>query len=69
MSQPDFDDPDLPLANLFAAWPDMAQVFMDKRMLCPGCLIAPFHAISDACLEYNLDEDAFREDLQARIKP
>lgn len=69
MPQPNFDDPDLPLTELFTEWPDMAESFMQRRMLCPGCLIAPFHAITDACLEYDLDEGAFREELQARIKP
>jgi len=67
MSQPDFDDPELPLSELFTAWPDMAGVFMDRRMLCPACLIAPFHAITDACLEYDLDEEAFRAELRDRL--
>ncbi len=67
MSQPDFDDPELPLSELFTAWPDMAGVFMDRRMLCPACLIAPFHAITDACLEYDLDEGAFRAELRDRL--
>ncbi len=67
MSKPDFDDPNLPLSELFAAWPEVASVFFDLRMLCPGCPVAPFHAITDACLEYDLDEDAFRAELTARI--
>ena len=67
MSKPDFDDPNLPLSELFAAWPEVASVFFEHRMLCPGCPIAPFHAITDACLEYDLDEDAFRAELSARI--
>ena len=67
MSKPDFDDPNLPLSELFAAWPEVASVFFYRRMLCPGCPIAPFHAITDACLEYDLDEDAFRAELSARI--
>ncbi|GGL96714.1 hypothetical protein [Pseudooceanicola nanhaiensis] len=64
MSKPDFDDPDLPLADLFAAWPLAAAAFLARGMLCPGCPIAPFHAITDACLEYDLDEDEFRADLE-----
>ena len=67
MSKPDFDDPNLPLSELFAAWPEVATVFFDRRMLCPGCPIAPFHAITDACLEYDLYEDAFRAALSSRI--
>ncbi len=63
MSKPDFEDPDLPLAELFGAWPEAAAMFLAHRMLCPGCPIAPFHAITDACLEYDLDEDEFRAEL------
>lgn len=64
MRRPDFDDPDLPLTLLFDAWPAVAPVFLARRMLCPGCPIAPFHTITDACAEYGLDEAAFRADLR-----
>ncbi|NIZ10061.1 DUF1858 domain-containing protein [Pseudooceanicola sp. HF7] len=63
MRHPDFDAPDLPLSELFTQWPELAITFLDRRMLCPGCPIAPFHAIADACLEYRLDEAAFRAEL------
>ena len=68
MSKPDFDDPDLSLADLFAAWPEAAAMFLARRMLCPGCPIAPFHAITDACLEYDLDEDEFRAEIARQIR-
>ncbi len=48
--RPRFDDPDLPLSTLFGEWPDMVEVFLAKQMLCPGCPVAPFHAITDACV-------------------
>lgn len=67
MRRPDFDDPDLSLADLFADWPEAASVFLEHRMLCPGCPIAPFHTVIDACLEYDLDETAFREEIRDRI--
>lgn len=67
MRHPDIDDPDLPLSELFAEWPDAALVFLERRMLCPGCLIAPFHTIMDACAEYGLDEDDFRAEVKRRI--
>ncbi|MGC9370642.1 MAG: DUF1858 domain-containing protein [Paracoccaceae bacterium] len=60
---PNFDDPDLPLADIFAAWPEAARPFLERRMLCPGCPVAPFHTITDSCREYELDEDAFREEI------
>ncbi|PJE29865.1 hybrid cluster protein-associated redox disulfide domain-containing protein [Pseudooceanicola antarcticus] len=68
MRPPDLDDPELPLSELFAAWPQLASVFLGHRMLCPGCPIAPFHTITDACLEYDLDEDDFRQELAARLR-
>ena len=65
MKRRDFDNPDLPLSELFAQWPELMRVFIEQRMLCPGCPIAPFHAITDACIEYDLDEDDFRDALLA----
>lgn len=57
------DDPDLPLASIFRLWPRTVEAFLDRQMLCPGCLIAPFHTVLDACIEYDLDEPVFRADL------
>jgi len=64
MRQPDFDNPDLSLDDLFGAWPATAPVFLERRMLCPGCPIAPFHTIADACAAYGLEERAFRAVLR-----
>lgn len=63
--RPDPDNPDLPLADLFAAWPETAQPFLDRNMLCPGCPIAPFHTVIDACDEYHLEEETFRQEIRA----
>ena len=65
MRRPEIDDPDLPLSRLFDHWPDTAGPFLSHRMLCFGCPIAPFHTITDACAEYELDEEAFRKELRA----
>jgi hybrid cluster-associated redox disulfide protein len=67
MPRPNIDDPDLPLAIMFQTWPETAGVFLSHRMLCFGCPIAPFHTAIDACLEYRLDEAAFREELRLAI--
>lgn len=58
------DAPNLPLANIFRLWPATVSAFLDRQMLCPGCPIAPFHTISDACAEYGLNEPAFRAELR-----
>lgn len=62
------DDPDLPLADLFRQWPACVGDFLRRKMLCPGCPVAPFHTVIDACEEYELDETQFRECLQATAK-
>ena len=61
----DIEDPDLPLADLFRARPEAAGAFLARRMLCPGCPIAPFHTVIDAVEEYRLDEESFREEIRA----
>lgn len=68
MRDPAMDDPDLPLRLLFELWPETAQVFLSRRMVCFGCPIAPFHTVIDACAEYRLDEAVFRAALQAAVR-
>jgi hybrid cluster-associated redox disulfide protein len=67
MTRLGIDDPDLPLADMMDRWPDVIPVFLRHRMLCVGCLIAPFHTLSDACREYGLDERAFLAELQRAV--
>ena len=57
-------DPDVPLEDLIAGWPQTKSVFLRHKMLCVGCLIGPFHTVSDACREYHLNEDAFMQELK-----
>lgn len=65
----DIDDPDLPLAELFRAWPEASRPFLRHGTACVGCPIAPFHTVLDTCAEYGLDEAAFRAELRAAIAP
>ncbi|AZB56804.1 hypothetical protein EBL89_06155 [Cereibacter sphaeroides] len=67
--KPDPDDPDLPLARLFQTWPASAGVFLERRMLCSGCPIAPFHTVIEACAEYGLDEGEVRRALRLVVMP
>ncbi|WP_299651657.1 DUF1858 domain-containing protein [uncultured Tateyamaria sp.] len=57
------DDPDLPLADLMTEWPQTIPVFVKHNMLCVGCLIGPFHTVTDACAEYSLDQEVFLTEL------
>jgi hybrid cluster-associated redox disulfide protein len=62
-----YDDPDLPLDELMTRWPATVPVFMRHGMLCVGCPIGPFHTVVEACEEYGLDEEGFREELEIAI--
>jgi hybrid cluster-associated redox disulfide protein len=66
MSHP-IENPDLPLDELMTRWPETIRVFLDYRLLCVGCLIAPFHTVIDACREHGVDEQSFRADLHRAI--
>lgn len=61
------DDPDLDLEGLMSIWPETISVFLKYKMLCVGCMIGPFHTVTDACLEYGLDEEVFRAELRQAI--
>ncbi|OZB20458.1 MAG: hypothetical protein B7X55_00330 [Rhodobacterales bacterium 34-62-10] len=63
------DDPDLPLQDLMATWPETIPVFIRHRMLCVGCLVSPFHTVMDACAEYGLDVDRFTRELLLAVTP
>jgi hybrid cluster-associated redox disulfide protein len=65
--RPTIDDPALPLARIFEAWPGTARAFLARRMLCWGCPVAPFHGVGDACHEYGLDEETFRAELRHAV--
>jgi len=68
MAGDDIDDPDLPLADLMGRWPATIPVFLRHRMLCVGCLISPFHTVTDACREHGVDEDAFMAELRCAAR-
>ncbi len=61
------DDPGLTLAEIMQRWPQTIAVFLERKMLCVGCEVSPFHTIADACLEYGLEEEEFIAALKAAI--
>lgn len=44
------------VSDIMTQWPATLHVFVENRMLCIGCPIAPFHTVHDACTEHELDE-------------
>lgn len=67
MERPIWDNPDLPLEDLMAHWPETIAVFKRYEMLCVGCMVGPFHTVIDACAEYGLNIDAFYAELGESI--
>ena len=65
MACADLDDPELTLEQIFRCWPASVGLFLDRRMHCVGCPIAPFHTVRDACREHGIGEREFRKRLRA----
>jgi hybrid cluster-associated redox disulfide protein len=57
----------MPVDEIMRKWPATIAVMVRHRMLCVGCPIGTFHTVTDACVEHQLDEDAFVEELLAAI--
>lgn len=60
-------DPEMALSEFMHNWPETVAVFERFDMLCVGCLVGPFHTISDACLEHEVDEAEFLRALALAI--
>lgn len=54
------------LAEIMSRWPPTIRLFLDRRMHCVGCPIAPFHTVVDAAEEHGLSYDVLLAELQAR---
>jgi len=51
------------VSEVMRHWPRTVGVFVELRMACPGCPMAPFETVAEAAGEYGLDP----EDLLARL--
>ena len=52
--------------DVMRKWPGTIRAFLDSRMNCPGCPIACFHTVADACREHRVELETFLGDLRAR---
>lgn len=64
---------DLTVSEIMRRWPATMRLFIERRLLCVGCPIAPFHTLTDVAREHFADYDnlvaavsavASAEDLQ-----
>lgn len=67
MKRKRLDDPARSLESLMTTWPETIPVFIRHKMLCVGCMVAPFHTVSEACGEYGLNVDEFDTELAATL--
>ena len=58
---------DLTFDFVMREWPETVSVFLARRMMCVGCLINPFHTVSEACREYRVEEAVFRRELERSV--
>jgi len=58
----------MPIDQVIAEHPELAEVFIDRRMLCVGCDIGRFHTLAESAAQYGLNPDEFLAELQARLK-
>ena len=50
--------------DIMRKWPGTIRAFLDHRMNCPGCPIACFHTVADACREHGVAVEEFVADLR-----
>lgn len=59
---------DLTVATVLDAWPQTIPLFIDHRMACVGCAMAPFDTLADAATVYGLQLDGFLHELRQAIQ-
>jgi hybrid cluster-associated redox disulfide protein len=47
--------------------PRTIAVFLQFRMLCVGCPIAPFHSLEEACQAHGIDQELLIAQLEAAM--
>ncbi len=57
----------LMVAEVMTLWPQTIPVFIQHRMACVGCAIAPFETIAEVAAIYHLDLNCFLDELQWAI--
>lgn len=57
----------LTVGELLRRFPLTVRVFLDHKMNCPVCPIAPFMTIDEAAGEYGVDAAALRRDIARAV--
>jgi hybrid cluster-associated redox disulfide protein len=55
--------PQMTLAELTSRWPQAILVLARRRMACPGCSLAAFETLEEACRIYGISIDQLLEEI------
>jgi hybrid cluster-associated redox disulfide protein len=55
--------PLLTVAEALQRWPQLAELFLDRRLACPGCAMAPFDTLRDVAAAYGIDLAGLLEEM------
>ncbi|PIW26814.1 MAG: hypothetical protein COW30_13080 [Rhodospirillales bacterium CG15_BIG_FIL_POST_REV_8_21_14_020_66_15] len=59
--------------DVLTRWPPAVRAFNRMKMACPGCTMAPFETVGEACAAYGVKvarlESVIREELDAAPSP
>jgi hybrid cluster-associated redox disulfide protein len=47
----------------------VVKVFLDRKMACPGCAMAPFETLEDAVRNYGLTAEGFLAEVRRAAEP
>ena len=59
--------PEMTMDAIMAEMPEVIPVLIKYRVLCIGCLLTPFHDVSDAAREHGIDEQELLGALQLAV--
>ena len=60
-------DATMPIDVAMRLWPVTITVLIGHDMHCVGCVLAPFHSVSDAAFEHKVDEETLLADLRRAV--
>lgn len=55
------------VGDVMERWPQTVEVFVRRRMACPGCVMAPFMTVAEAARSYDVPDGDLADDLADAI--
>ena len=60
---PELPSPTWTVAEVLRRWPPASEVFLKRRLACPGCAMAPFDTLREVAAAYGLDPSLFLDEV------